>query len=213
MPTNPKFDESIISPWKHVDDDSMEEETGNLPSFTEIFAQRHHQESSSSSSLYTLSPSSSLTSEFSHDFHPPSDDDCRKLHLIHTRSDSLSSCNSEVCNDVVEDADNPIKGCDQEEEEEEEIYHHHHARRESRRHWKRWRSRRKFGGFPPPISCIGISGEPWVWLQSTRQDGRFILREVRIPTQELMHGYRQNGCLKVDIVQSDEEEEKEKGKR
>ncbi|KAL6566980.1 hypothetical protein OROMI_015384 [Orobanche minor] len=46
------------------------------------------------------------------------------------------------------------------------------------------RSRICRGDFPPPISCIGRSGKPWVYFKSYKQDGRFILKEIRIPTQQ-----------------------------
>eukprot|EP00262_Sarcandra_glabra_P011806 TRINITY_DN2909_c0_g3_i1.p1 TRINITY_DN2909_c0_g3~~TRINITY_DN2909_c0_g3_i1.p1 ORF type:complete len:286 (-),score=53.57 TRINITY_DN2909_c0_g3_i1:158-1015(-) len=60
-------------------------------------------------------------------------------------------------------------------------------------------------GFPPPISCIGRSGKPWVCFRSYRHDGRFVLREIRIPTQELLHACRKDGRLKLHYVQHDEE--------
>ncbi|KAF5768706.1 putative The fantastic four family protein [Helianthus annuus] len=67
------------------------------------------------------------------------------------------------------------------------------------------RSRMKGMEFPPPISSIGLSGKPWTCLQSYRSNGRFILREVRIPTQELLHACREDGRLKLQFIQSDDE--------
>ncbi|XWS52838.1 hypothetical protein CRYUN_Cryun11dG0106600 [Craigia yunnanensis] len=61
------------------------------------------------------------------------------------------------------------------------------------------------GAFPPPISCIGKSGKPWVCFKSYRQDGRFVLKEVRIPTQEFLHACRQDGRLKLQFVQPNDE--------
>ncbi|OMP02481.1 hypothetical protein CCACVL1_02793 [Corchorus capsularis] len=61
------------------------------------------------------------------------------------------------------------------------------------------------GGFPPPISCIGKSGKPWVCFKSYRQDGRFVLKEVRIPTQEFLHACREDGRLKLHFVQPNDE--------
>ncbi|KAL4578201.1 hypothetical protein LXL04_014321 [Taraxacum kok-saghyz] len=67
------------------------------------------------------------------------------------------------------------------------------------------RSRIKGMEFPPPISSIGTSGKPWVYLESYRSNGRFILREVKIPTQELLHACREDGRLKLQFIQSDGE--------
>ncbi|XVE79234.1 hypothetical protein DITRI_Ditri14bG0041500 [Diplodiscus trichospermus] len=61
------------------------------------------------------------------------------------------------------------------------------------------------GAFPPPISCIGKSGKPWVCFKSYRQDGRFVLKEVRIPTQEFLHACREDGRLKLHFVQPNDE--------
>ncbi|KAI3794760.1 hypothetical protein L1987_37397 [Smallanthus sonchifolius] len=67
------------------------------------------------------------------------------------------------------------------------------------------KSRVKGMEFPPPISSIGLSGKPWVCLKSYRSNGRFILKEVRIPTQELLHACREDGRLKLQFIQSDDE--------
>ncbi|KAK8661197.1 hypothetical protein V6N13_052095 [Hibiscus sabdariffa] len=55
-------------------------------------------------------------------------------------------------------------------------------------------------GFPPPISCIGKSGKPCVCFKSYRQDGRFVLKQVRIPTQDFLHACREDGRLKLQFV-------------
>ncbi|KAI3518820.1 hypothetical protein L1887_07638 [Cichorium endivia] len=67
------------------------------------------------------------------------------------------------------------------------------------------RSRFKGMEFPPPISSIGMGGKPWVYLESYRSNGRFILKEVKIPTQELLHACREDGRLKLQFIQSDGE--------
>ncbi|XWS28555.1 hypothetical protein CRYUN_Cryun25bG0080200 [Craigia yunnanensis] len=59
--------------------------------------------------------------------------------------------------------------------------------------------------FPPPISSIGKSGKPWFCFKSYRQDGRFVLKEVRIPTQEFLHACRKDGRLKLHFVQPNDE--------
>ncbi|KAL8461303.1 hypothetical protein ACS0TY_032685 [Phlomoides rotata] len=66
-------------------------------------------------------------------------------------------------------------------------------------------SRKDFGTLPPPISCLGRNGKPWVFFKSIRKDGRFILKEIRIPTQEFLHACRKNGRLKMHFIHSDDE--------
>ncbi|OAY71672.1 protein FANTASTIC FOUR 3 [Ananas comosus] len=75
---------------------------------------------------------------------------------------------------------------------------------------------RNRGGFPPPISSIGRSGKPWVCFRPYREEGRFVLREIRIPSQEFLHVSREDGRLKLqfvhpdeDIEEGDDEEEEE----
>ncbi|CAD5164702.1 unnamed protein product [Musa acuminata subsp. malaccensis] len=63
------------------------------------------------------------------------------------------------------------------------------------------------GGFPPPISSIGRSGKSWSYFRSFRQNGRFVLREVRIPTQDLLHASREDGRLKLQLLHPDEDED------
>ena len=58
---------------------------------------------------------------------------------------------------------------------------------------------------PPPISSIARNGKPWVCFKSFRNSGRFVLREVRIPSRELLHSHREDGRLKLQYIQSDEE--------
>lgn len=85
----------------------------------------------------------------------------------------------------------------------------------SRRSWD-VKSSKSDREFPPPISSIGKSGKPWVCLKSYREDGRFVLREIRIPNQELLHASREDGRLKLhfvrheeDILEGEGEEEKD----
>ncbi|KAK4396728.1 hypothetical protein Sango_1509400 [Sesamum angolense] len=46
-------------------------------------------------------------------------------------------------------------------------------------------------------------------IVSFREDGRFILKEIRIPTQELLHACRENGHLKLQFIQPDDEASEE----
>ncbi|RLN09052.1 formin-like protein 3 [Panicum miliaceum] len=71
--------------------------------------------------------------------------------------------------------------------------------------------RRARGGrpapFPPPISVIGAGGKPWLYLRPHREDGRLVLREVRIPTRELLQARREGGRFKLQFAQPLPEEE------
>ncbi|KAG6678832.1 hypothetical protein I3842_14G101700 [Carya illinoinensis] len=67
------------------------------------------------------------------------------------------------------------------------------------------RSKISVGAFPPPISCISRSGKPQVCFKSYRQDGRFVLKEIRIPTHEFLHACREDGRLKLHFVQPNDE--------
>ncbi|XP_028773115.1 protein FANTASTIC FOUR 1 [Neltuma alba] len=59
--------------------------------------------------------------------------------------------------------------------------------------------------YPPPISCIGKNGKPWVCFRSYRDNGRFVLKEIRIPTKEFLHAHRENGRLTLNFVQPDDD--------
>lgn len=71
------------------------------------------------------------------------------------------------------------------------------------------RSRSGGGAFPPPISCIGKSGKPRVSFKSYRHDGRFVLKEVKVPTSEFLHACREDGRLKLHFVHPNDEMEDE----
>jgi hypothetical protein len=59
------------------------------------------------------------------------------------------------------------------------------------------RTRRGRVKFPPPISVIGKSGRPWLTLRAHREDGRLVLREMRLPSQELLQPCREDGRFKL----------------
>ncbi|XP_068658124.1 protein FAF-like, chloroplastic [Aristolochia californica] len=66
------------------------------------------------------------------------------------------------------------------------------------------------GSFPPPpLTCTGKMGRPWIQFRSYRQDGRFVLREIKIPTLEIMRARREDGRLKLHLIQPDEESTEE----
>ncbi|KAL5765477.1 hypothetical protein ACOSP7_016094 [Xanthoceras sorbifolium] len=67
------------------------------------------------------------------------------------------------------------------------------------------RSKSLGSAFPPPISCIGKSGKPWVCFKSYRQDGRFVLKSVRTESQEVLQACREGGRLKLQFVQPNDD--------
>lgn len=118
----------------------------------------------------------------------------------HKRDDSISS-NSEC-----------ISTCTEELEADQDYLlnynHNYYNNINYRKPEKMMRSysRKDYGTqIPPPISCLGRNGKPWVFFKSIRKDGRFILKEIRIPTQEFLHACRKNGRLKMHFIHSDDE--------
>ncbi|KAH0666988.1 hypothetical protein KY285_028194 [Solanum tuberosum] len=204
-------------------------------SFTEIFDELHSVSSFSSNNLPPLSTTSSSSSSstcssynnssFSFEaihqsgvegknrdpIYPPSS---QKKHYKH--SDSFSSRNSDclsICTeslgfescDDVEDIMNALSiGNDQEHEEIRSTNIHNQGI--ISHEYTKIRSRTNKGALlPPPISCIGRNGKPCVCFESFRENGRFILKEVKIPEWEFLHACREDGRLKLHIVQSDDE--------
>lgn len=139
-------------------------------------------------------------------------------------SDSLSMCteglgfeSSDDIEDLMKDLSNvdlPHHHQQQQQQEQEQEQQGRRMRISSRlddrvifnQDYNTKRSRmKKRSSFPPPISCIGRSGKPWVCFKSFREDGRFILKEIRIPTQEFLHACREDGRLMMHVIQSDDE--------
>ncbi|XP_047326156.1 uncharacterized protein LOC124929811 [Impatiens glandulifera] len=93
---------------------------------------------------------------------------------------------------------------DHEDEEQRQTESNH--RKES----QRYRRSKSYGGsFPPPISCLGRSGKPGMCFKYFRNDGRFILKEVKIPNQEFLHVKREDGRLQLRLVHSESEDDDE----
>ncbi|KAL6634228.1 hypothetical protein ACP70R_026899 [Stipagrostis hirtigluma subsp. patula] len=69
----------------------------------------------------------------------------------------------------------------------------------------RARSGRTFA-FPPPISVIGAGGKPWLYLRPHRADGRLVLREVKIPSRELLQARREDGRFKLQFAHPEDDE-------
>ncbi|KAH0462937.1 hypothetical protein IEQ34_007519 [Dendrobium chrysotoxum] len=65
--------------------------------------------------------------------------------------------------------------------------------------------------FPPPITTIGSDGKPRVYFKSFRNDGRFVLREIRIPTQRFLQSKREDGRLTMRVLGPRNEEEELEG--
>jgi hypothetical protein len=64
--------------------------------------------------------------------------------------------------------------------------------------------------FPPPISLIGAGGKPWLYLRPQREDGRLVLREVRIPSRELLQARREDGRFQLQYAQPQPDDEEDK---
>ncbi|KAD5803346.1 hypothetical protein R6Q59_024415 [Mikania micrantha] len=62
------------------------------------------------------------------------------------------------------------------------------------------RSRINGKEIPPPISSFGRR----VCFKSYRHNGRLVLKEEKIPTQEILHAYREDGRLKLQFIQFDD---------
>ncbi|KAK6163527.1 hypothetical protein DH2020_000391 [Rehmannia glutinosa] len=222
LPENQTFLESL-SPWKHIK--SIDES-----SFTELFGELHFKENNNNnhvahspeSSSSPSSSSSSLSSgpafsarpgidipqkhnNFQNKNDPKSSYHPTSQKKQYKHSDSFSSMNSESLSLCTEGL-----GFESFGDVEDVLKNDHHVHQGQRKrnlqtenHYKISATSR--GEFPPPISCIGQSGKPWVLFKSYRQDGRFILKEIRIPTQEFLHACREDGRLRLQFIQSDDE--------
>ncbi|XP_057484647.1 protein FANTASTIC FOUR 4 [Actinidia eriantha] len=215
LPENPTLFESLSS-WNQIKFTKPTEDS----SFTEIFGELHFKENPDQPppppSTLPLSSSSSEGST-----KKPSSD---YFTSIHKNSNSLSSMNSEslqLCteslgfesSDDIEDLKTEMNNGWKSQLERISI--RKSTTSENLTGELRRPRTSTGGGFPPPISCIGESGKPWVCFKSYRQDGRFVLKEIRVPTREFLHARRENGCLKLQFFQPEdeilEEEEEENG--
>ncbi|KAI7991850.1 hypothetical protein LOK49_LG12G01708 [Camellia lanceoleosa] len=216
-----------LSSWKHLKSSKPIEDS----SFTEIFGELHFKENPESSpsstttlplssSSSTLSSSSSLSSlslkaivenldNEGSTKSQTSDYYSRKQYVgCHKNSDSFSSMNSDslqLCTEGLgfessDDVDlKTDMGSNDWQSQDDRMCIAKNSLNELRR------SRRCGRIFPPPISSIGKSGKPWVSFKSYRHDGRFVLKEIRIPDNELLHARREDGRLILQFCQSDDE--------
>ncbi|XP_021856801.2 protein FANTASTIC FOUR 3 [Spinacia oleracea] len=224
-----------LSPWNHIKTIKPHPDH----SFTEIFGELHFKEthpnptSSSLSSFFpppSLSSSSSVPAAFpidlvnsgssvidkQQDEKSYSSNDGYSRAPYHRKSESFSSLNSDslqLCTEGlgseslgdVEDLLMEVQNTKSHDDEKVLVRRH-----SSDCYCRKMRVNEKTM-FPPPIPYIGQAGKPSVSFQSYRQDGRFVLKEVRIPTHECLQASREDGRLRLSIVQpgNDEEEEEE----
>lgn len=195
-------------------------------SFTEIFGELHFNESpiqspsssphvSSSSFLDTNTTNSKLIQNEEtlsvSDHHKDIIQTPSSLPYISTRANSsesfasLSSESLQICTESL--------GSESSDEVEEdlnvnEVKEEKHLGSQDFHGRGLWRSR-SLREYPPPISCIGRSGKPEVSFQCYRNNGRLILKEIRIPKQDFLHAHREDGRLKLHFVQPAQEEEED----
>lgn len=192
-------------------------------SFTEIFGELHFNESpiqSPSSSPHVSSSSFLDTNTTNHskliqneetlsDHHNDIIRTPSSLPYISTRANSsesfasLSSESLQICTESL--------GSESSDEVEEdfninEVKEEKHLGSQDFHGRGLWKSR-SLREYPPPISCIGRSGKPEVSFHSYRNNGRLILKEIRIPKQDFLHAYREDGRLKLHFIQPAQEEE------
>ncbi|QCD88032.1 The fantastic four family [Vigna unguiculata] len=131
----------------------------------------------------------------------------------HKRSDSFSSLGSEslhVCteglgfesSDDGEEWKKEVRDLESDEREKDGGIYYGKKRLGLGEHWRRRVSSayRVEYIYPPPISCMGN-------FISYRNNGRFVLKKIRTPSQEFLRAHREDGRLKLHIVQNDEDEE------
>lgn len=223
---NPALLESF-SPWNQIKSIKHNLDDHSSP-YTELFGELHFKEhknlesSASSSASSSVSPIQETREEWSKKKNYQSPDhnerETSQIGSYYTsrkqyrHSDSFSSMNSEslsLCteglgfesSDDVEELKNNDQNCCSFDFQSQS----HHDKIEGC--WKEStkRLRTNKGQFPPPISCIGRAGKPGVCFKPYREDGRFILQEVRIPTQEFLHACREDGRLRLQLICSDDE--------
>lgn len=228
LPENPTLLESLSS-WNHQIKPAIK--PIEQSSFTEIFGELHFKENSQSLSsapssfpiIGSLDPqNSTFKLSKNHSFHEnnrnsstpelfsstPNSNCQKKSESFSLNYESLQLCTEglgfESSDDVEDMKNNEMKEEWQISKDEkkkttktEQYFYGEQLRRS--------KSSSTVGAFPPPISCIGKSGKPWVCFKSYRQDGRFVLKEVRIPTQEFLHACREDGRLKLQFVQPNDE--------
>ncbi|XP_073286570.1 uncharacterized protein [Primulina huaijiensis] len=177
LPENPTLLESLSS-WKQIKSMKPIDDS----SFTEIFGELHFKEKSHAGKddpHRDKHENKILTSSYHYPFN--------QTKQYYKNSDSLSLCTEGLGFESSDDVDDLLSN-------------DHTCRNDHQQHEDRKR---------------GISStdflyrqqwiQPGVCFKSYRQDGRFILKEIRIPTQEVLHVCRENGRLRLQLIQSDDE--------
>ncbi|XP_047316832.1 protein FAF-like, chloroplastic [Impatiens glandulifera] len=184
-------------------------------SFTEIFGELHFKEDSSSSSPSSLfaclqtdkaKEMFGSQSDYNNNFPPKQ--------FIMSSSESLQLCTEGLgfeSSDDVEEMKSDIDLWTNQEEKGKETHSSSSSTQQGKVCMREYRRRSRLvgtgEGFPPPITSIGKSGKPGVCFRSFRSDGRFVLKEIRIPTQEFLHARREDGRLRLQIIQSEDDHE------
>ncbi|CAN1171365.1 Protein FANTASTIC FOUR 3 [Linum perenne] len=206
LPETPSLLETLSSPWSQL---KPVKPPHDQASFTELFGELHFKESTTS---HTASPSSLLDFAAAPKQLPDLFSANLKLppHPYHLGGSKLGDGSLQLCTEGLGSesfADSEDISADWKHDEEKRstrgsaiVVKHSSLCRDFRRS----RSSSE-GGFPPPISCISKTGKPWVCFKSSRQDGRFVLTEVKIPTQEFLTACRENGRLTLKFIQPDNE--------
>jgi hypothetical protein len=79
---------------------------------------------------------------------------------------------------------------------------------------RRFRNKDKKREYPPPISCLAQTEnlafhKRYVLTRYYTDEGRLIIKEVKVKHHEYLHGHRENGRLTLKLVTLDNEEEEE----
>uniref|UniRef100_A0A7C8ZHC9 FAF domain-containing protein n=1 Tax=Opuntia streptacantha TaxID=393608 RepID=A0A7C8ZHC9_OPUST len=205
------FIDSISNPWTKINPPNPIDHH----SFTEIFGELHFKENPNNTTSYSSSQINRNGTQQGQEQEPEPEEEEKwrnisKFSPYHRRSESSSSMNSEslqLCTeglgfeslDNLEDLD-----MDFQSKVREKVVDQRKGYLKKGEN-KKGKDQR---GFPPPISSIGGNnvGKPWVCFESYKEDGRFILKEVRIPTQECLHACREHGRLRLSFVQETDED-------
>ncbi|KAM0946196.1 putative The fantastic four family protein [Dioscorea sansibarensis] len=195
MPENSSFLESL-SAWNHIA--NIKPFETSIGSMTELLPSSYDDENNGKKPA--LDP-------------PPG----APKHKHQFSTDSLQLCTEGLGSESFDGVEDSMKGSDDDDWSRSGMMNEKEGKMTDRqpRCCLELKARSNGKRFPPPISTLGKSGKPWMYFKSYRNDGRFVLREMRIPTQELFHACREDGRLKLQLVhQEDEvdiEEEKDEG--
>jgi len=70
--------------------------------------------------------------------------------------------------------------------------------------WREFGEKKEAKKFPPPLSSLNHNGQPSFFLKPVRKDGRLELTEVRIDRHEILRASRQDGRLRLHLVEDEE---------